>query len=542
MYKEVDLKDIKLNDNNLILLITATNLETRILHDAIKPFDRNDSILKINNGNYTYFLGEFGNYLAIHVQCGTMGSISRDSSITTISEAITLFKPKIALMIGIAFGVDDVEQNIGDVLVSECITPYNFKKIQNGNDIIRTNDAPASKLLINKFKNALGWEFLLKEDVKAKYIVAPILSGEELINDVKRRDELVEEKPTAKGGEMEGIGLYSASDGKCEWILVKGICDFADGNKDKNKEGNQILAMQSAVSLCIEVFSSKTAFSSINLFPILQDNEKTDFATVHNLNQVLFDRYDISKEEYYINREIDKTIKTHLNIYSIWIYGKSGRGKSNIILRNIIKENLDYILISLANCNGLTIDDFFKEIFIELSEKLEPENKTFENVNFQQSIKNIVALLEKHFKNKIFYIIIDEIPLGNDANYKSFTDKICSLFISNSIRSDCTQIKFVLSSIYSPVNHITEFNQKIHEIVKFIELNDWNHENSLDLINLIEEKLKLSIENEIKSDIVNSSNGSPRFIKKVFKNSVALGGLKLETYKHVISETNRELN
>ncbi|WP_144214392.1 hypothetical protein [Flavobacterium anhuiense] len=418
MYKEIDFKDVKLNGNNLLLLITATSLETKILHDSIKPFGENDFILKINNGNYTYFLGEFGNYLAVHVQCGTMGSISRDSSITTISEAITLFKPKIALMIGIAFGVDDVEQNIGDVLVSECITPYNFKKVQNGSDTIRTNDAPASKLLINKFKSALGWEFLLKEDLKAKHIIAPILSGEELINDIKRRDELVKEKPTAKGGEMEGIGLYSASDGKCDWILVKGICDFADGNKDKNKDENQILAMQSAVSLCIEVFSSRTAFDSINLFPILKDTEKTELTSIHNLNQVLFDRYDQSKEEYYINREIDKTIKTHLNIYSLWIYGKSGRGKSNIILRNVIKEKLDHILISLANCNGLTIDDFFKEMLIELSEKLEPESNTFENVNFQQSIKKIVALLEKHFKNKIVYIIIDEIPLGNDANCK----------------------------------------------------------------------------------------------------------------------------
>ncbi|MCR4030152.1 5'-methylthioadenosine/S-adenosylhomocysteine nucleosidase family protein [Flavobacterium panacis] len=542
MYKEIDFKDVKLNGNNLLLLITATSLETKILHDSIKPFGENDFILKINNGNYTYFLGEFGNYLAVHVQCGTMGSISRDSSITTISEAITLFKPKIALMIGIAFGVDDVEQNIGDVLVSECITPYNFKKVQNGSDTIRTNDAPASKLLINKFKSALGWEFLLKEDLKAKHIIAPILSGEELINDIKRRDELVKEKPTAKGGEMEGIGLYSASDGKCDWILVKGICDFADGNKDKNKDENQILAMQSAVSLCIEVFSSRTAFDSINLFPILKDTEKTELTSIHNLNQVLFDRYDQSKEEYYINREIDKTIKTHLNIYSLWIYGKSGRGKSNIILRNVIKEKLDHILISLANCNGLTIDDFFKEMLIELSEKLEPESNTFENVNFQQSIKKIVALLEKHFKNKIVYIIIDEIPLGNDANCKSFTDKICSLFISNSLRSDCTQIKFVLSSIYSPVTHIKEFNQKIYEIVKFIELNDWDQENSLDLVNLIEAKLNLSIENEIKIEIVKSSNGSPRFIKKIFKNSIALDGLKLETYKHIISETNRELN
>ena len=541
MYKEIDLKEINFNGNNLLLIVTATSLETQILHKEINPYNQ-DKILKINNGNHTYFIGEFGNYLAVHVQCGTMGSISRDSSITTISDAITLFKPKITLMIGIAFGVDHTDQNIGDVLVSECITPYNFKKVQSGSDTIRTNDAPASKLLINKFKNALGWEFLLIGDIKAKNIIAPILSGEELINDIKRRDELVREKPTAKGGEMEGVGLYSAADGKCEWILVKGICDFADGNKDKDKDANQILAMQSAVSLCKEVFSSKTAFESIDLLPIkIPQNIKTTVCP-QNINQVLFDRYDKAKEEYYLNREIDHNISSNLKIYSLWVFGKSGRGKSNIILRNIIKGDLNYILVSLGNCTGLSIDDFFKEIFIELSEKLEPDVKTLGNINFQQSIKDITSLLERHFKNKEVYIIIDEIPLGNDGNCKVFTEKICSLFISNSMHSDCTQIKYVLSSIYSPITHISEFNQKIYEMVKFIEIKDWEEHNCSDLVNLIEEKLEMKIEIEVKKEIISSSDGSPRFIKKVFKNSIALGGLQIENYKSVISETIRELN
>jgi nucleoside phosphorylase len=542
MYKEIDFKDLKLNDNNLLLLVTATSLETQQLHNELKPFDKNDSILKINKGNYTYYIGEFGNYLAAHVQCGTMGSISRDSSITTISDAISLFNPKITLMVGIAFGVDNTDQNIGDVLVSECITPYNFKKVQSGSDTIRTNDAPASKLLINKFKNALGWEFLLKDDLKAKNIIAPILSGEELINDVERRDELVREKPTAKGGEMEGVGLYSAADGKCEWILVKGICDFADGNKDKDKDANQILAMQSAVSLCKEVFSSKTAFESIDLLPIKILQNINTIGCPQNINQVLFDRYDKTKEEYYLNRGIDQIIISNLKIYSLWVFGKSGRGKSNIVLRNIIKQDLNYIMISLANCTGLSIDDFFKEIFIELSEKLDQEVKISINNNFQQSIKDIISLLEKHFKDKEVYIIIDEIPIGNDGNCKVFTDKICSLFISNSMHSNCTQIKYVLSSIYSPISHISEFNQKIHEMVKFIEIEDWDGQNCLDLVNLIEKKLEMEIEIEVKKEIINSSDGSPRFIKKIFKNSIALGGLQIENHKNVINETKRELN
>jgi nucleoside phosphorylase len=541
-YKEIDFEELNLHNNNVILIVTATMLETRCLHEVFDFYDNSDAIIKIHNSKYTYYVGVFGKYLSIHVQCGTMGSISKESSITTVSEAITLFKPKVTLMIGIAFGVDDKEQRIGDVLVSECITPYNFKKVQNsGEEIIRANDAPASSLLLNKFKNSLNWEYLLDDKSKATVIHAPILSGEELINDITRRNSLLKEKPTAKGGEMEGAGLYSAADGKSEWILVKGICDFADGNKDKNKEKNQIIAMKSAISICIEVFSSLSSFNSIDLLPIKNEVGIIPIDNPHKINQVLFDRYDISKMKFYLERDIDYLFSSNLKLYSLWIFGKSGRGKSNIVLRNIIDKNLTYIMVSLANCVGLSVDDFFKEIFIELSEKLEPQNSNFQNSNFQNSIKDIISLLERHYNNKEVYIIIDEIPLGNDENCRVFTEKICSLFISNSMYSNCSQIKYILSSIYSPLNHIPEFNQKIHEIVKFIEIKDWEKTESTSLVNIIQEELKFCIEDDIKDEIVSTSYGSPRFIKKTFKNSFALGGLNINNYKTVLLETQREL-
>ena len=50
------------------------------------------------------------------------------------------------------------------------------------------------------------------------------------------RDQLLALEPEAIGGEMEGIGLYTAAQGeKVDWILVKAICDWADGNKETDK-------------------------------------------------------------------------------------------------------------------------------------------------------------------------------------------------------------------------------------------------------------------------------------------------------------------
>jgi len=543
-YKEIKVEEINFNNNNILLIVTATDLETKCLHDKLDYYENHNSLLKINNGNSTYFLGVFGKYLAIHVQCGNMGSISRDSSIITTNKAINLFSPKITLMIGIAFGIDNSEQNIGDVLVSRCITPYNSKKIQNGKDIKRSDDAPASSLLINKFQNTQSWEFFLNDSTKAKKIIAPILSGEELINDLERRNELLLEKPSAKGGEMEGAGVYAAAEqGKIDWIIVKGICDFADGNKDKDKDSNQIIAMESAISLCLEVFSSINSFEGIQLFPVKVKVNNVNQIEPKILYKVLFDRYDnFNKEQYYQIRDIDTITTNNLKIYSIWLYGKSGRGKTNFALRNLINEKLNFIQISLGNCVGLTVDEFFKEIYLELLLKLEPEKIYLGNVNFKQSIKDIIVLLEKHYSNKTLYIVIDEIPLGEGNYCKDFTDKICSLFISNSLNNQTTQIKYILCSIFSPLNLISEFNEKIHEHVKFIELKDWNEIELENLVNLIENGLSISNEKTIKDGIINAAKGSPRFIKKTYKNAFTFGGFNNENLNKSLIETNRELN
>ena len=64
-----------------------------------------------------------------------------------------------------------------------------------------------------------------------------VLSGEKLINDPHTRDVLLEAQPEAIGGEMEGAGLYAAArEAKVDWILVKAICDWADGNKNDDAQ------------------------------------------------------------------------------------------------------------------------------------------------------------------------------------------------------------------------------------------------------------------------------------------------------------------
>lgn len=64
--------------------------------------------------------------------------------------------------------------------------------------------------------------------------LGPILSGPVLHDQYEARAALLRRHPIGIGGEMEGIGLYTAATFfSAKWIIVKSICDWGDGTKAK---------------------------------------------------------------------------------------------------------------------------------------------------------------------------------------------------------------------------------------------------------------------------------------------------------------------
>jgi nucleoside phosphorylase len=156
-------------------------------------------------------------------------------------------------MVGIAFGINEEKQAIGDVLVSEQLMLYDLQRVgtdKEGNlEIIPRGDRPhASPWLINRFQMAnLSWD-----ESKVKVRFGLILSGDKLTDNIDFRKQLLKFEPEAIGGEMEGAGLYVAcQNSKVDWILVKAICDWADGQKAKDKDARQQLAAHNAAALVL---------------------------------------------------------------------------------------------------------------------------------------------------------------------------------------------------------------------------------------------------------------------------------------------------
>jgi nucleoside phosphorylase len=63
----------------------------------------------------------------------------------------------------------------------------------------------------------------------------------------------------ALGGEMVGAGLYVSSlEHRVEWIVIKAICDWADGNKSKDKTPRQKKAAKNAAQFLIQALQYAT--------------------------------------------------------------------------------------------------------------------------------------------------------------------------------------------------------------------------------------------------------------------------------------------
>ncbi len=545
-YNEVEFESVKeLICKRSILIVTATDTETRALHEKITPLSAYGKILKIYEGELTYYVGVLGNYVVAHVQ-SSMGAMARDSSIMTVNAAIDKISSPVVIMVGIAFGVDDQKQNIGDVLVSESVIPYNSKRVGIDKSISRGVEAPSSKTLFNRFKSInLTWEHLLPGNVKAKLIPTRMLSGEELIDNKEHRDQLLRSYPDSRGGEMEGAGIFAACDGKADWIIVKGICDFADGEKGEEKKQKQEVAIFAAISACMEVLNSNSAFKKLGVNPIEHFETKPPSQLVcfnSNVNDCLFDVYDLGKESYYIERAYDKRFSNVVDKLGVWVYGATGCGKSNLILRNLIVNEQNFHQISLAACIGQGVDQFFEEILFDLVSNTKGTTYFEKPRGFNECHRAILTELKKKYESKNFILFIEEIPISTNEDYSEFVGKVASLLTAKSLNPSLENVRFVLSSINNPTIYLKPFQQKIHEQLTFVELKYWENTEIHKLINIIETEIKFSLSAGLKAKLIEKANGSPRFIKKFYRSLCTLGVVGDDTITYIIDDTSRDLS
>jgi nucleoside phosphorylase len=224
-----------------LLLITATPVETSAVLKQLGTAGTT-----FHGRSRTYIdIGLVGDARIALVQCET-GSVSPGASQSTAYQAITELRPQAVVLLGIAFGMDPTKQVIGQVLVSKQLELYEPARLGYSSaagapvTLPRGDRATASPKLLSRFRAHSA-----SSDLAVTFGL--LISGEKLLDNPDAIAALRQAYPEAIGGEMEGAGVYSAARERgVDWIVVKAICDWADGAKKVRKKSRQALAAANA--------------------------------------------------------------------------------------------------------------------------------------------------------------------------------------------------------------------------------------------------------------------------------------------------------
>lgn len=239
-----------------VLLVTAAEVETR----AVLTLCQQESGRRFERypiGEATYYdlhtLGGSRTFL-VQTEQGTGGP---GGSILTVTDGIQQLSPSAVLLVGIAFGMRPEKQRMGDILISHQLLGYELQRIgqnQSGEPIVRSRgDRPqASPRLLSLARSGIqDWQ------APPHVHVGLLLSGEKLVDNYDFRQQLHQMEPEAIGGEMEGAGLYAAAQRKkTDWLVIKAICDWADGNKGYQKQQRQDVAAENAARFVLHLLKT----------------------------------------------------------------------------------------------------------------------------------------------------------------------------------------------------------------------------------------------------------------------------------------------
>lgn len=225
-----------------LVFLTVNDHETDALLGAFRP-ERYET-----RGDVTYtLLGEVAGLHLVHT-ISEMGSGGVGAAQQRSREAIEHWSPVALVAVGIAFGMDETRQAIGDVLVATQVQDYELGRLNYDGTLTPRGDRPhSSDTLTNRLRQADTTHRCAEPDWP-KVRFGLMLSGQKLVDNLDYRNSLRAQFGETIGGEMEAQGVYvSATAAKVDWAIVKGICDWGHAKNSGEKDAWQKAAARNAV-------------------------------------------------------------------------------------------------------------------------------------------------------------------------------------------------------------------------------------------------------------------------------------------------------
>lgn len=244
------IEDVRGQSDDLpaVLLLTFNDHEQR---EVLATFGGKAQSTRIGHVSYDLLGILGGHYRLVHRRCHDQGQTEAG---VLAQQSMQHWNPALTLAVGIAAGLDEVEQSIGDVLVPAEIQDTEMVKLANGVQEDRNKRYRPSRPLLDVVRDLN----IRKQDRFdwPKLHFGPTTCGNPLLNDARARQAIKDRYPGTVGYEMEGVGLAKAAEIEDRrWLLIKGICDWAK-NKDQDKERNQAVAARNAAQVAKAVIES----------------------------------------------------------------------------------------------------------------------------------------------------------------------------------------------------------------------------------------------------------------------------------------------
>lgn len=330
------------------------------------------------------------------------------------------------------------------------------------------------------------------------------------------------------------------------WAQWKGKMEETYGLNDnfiKLKNGNEIIDLMKGVGVYNSVFQiidsiliEDTNFAVKEILTLLQEQNasseikaKKGLSDRQLINKILFNNYSLDKEEFYIERNEDKSFKSLIEIINVWVYGKSGSGKTALIQRNLLIQKTDFIYCDFSPVSVFSVDDILVEILVEIEQRYNVQGVEYKS----NLIKKIFSVLKTNCVNEEIVIVIDELSIPNPEIQKDFTDKIIRLINYCNNNHQQNFLKFVISTINEPATSPLN-RSKASEYFDFLPTNNWDDKIG-SLIIHISKQLNLDLEPNHLLLIEKGCNGSPRLAKNIFRKIVLLEEISDISVKEAIS-------
>lgn len=317
-----------------VLLVTVTSVETQAVREVFKAATGQDDKAIDIDGKIYRELGAV-NGARVFLVRSEMGTSGLGAALLTVHKGVKALSPAAVIMVGIAFGIDSSKQAIGNILVSQRLISYEPQRVGTSKSgeltiVPRGDRVTAPTWLLDRLRTADDdWD-----QSKARVQFGLVLSGEKLVDNMDFRQQILALEPEAIGGEMEGAGLYVAcQDAKVDWILVKGICDWADGKKEEDRDKRQQLAAQNAACFVLHMLEQAPLKHTILLSEPSQPDPPLILRATNRES-----RSSLPQQPYFFGRKaelgiIADALSLESRSWGVLIDGPGGIGKTALAVR-----------------------------------------------------------------------------------------------------------------------------------------------------------------------------------------------------------------